>query len=812
MKTRSLLTLSALGGIDGLANRLMSHCTRGLNCDDDLTLSGRSRSDAVRKAVFGSNKMPDRKTKTIWACAQEALQDRFLWLLVGLSIWIIVMSLLRPGGGNWMDGISGILAVAIVTTVAIATSYVLDQKYTRMLKMVRLLCPCLFAIFGCMLKFLMLPQTGDRRVKVIRGGSLTLISIHDIMVGDILALEQGDVVPADGLLISGNNIKCDESCDTGESELVAKSGPPSGGESRPDALDCNGAHYDPFIMSGSKVMEGGAGRCLVTGVGVNSIHGRLMQDVREAKSGEQTPLQQRVGKLTESVTHVAISVAVLVAVGLCAHGVRGVNQGLKILELAVTIILVSVPEGLPMSVLTALISGWHGMYCDRNLVRKLSSCETMGNATTICCDKTGTLTRNQMSVTEAMIGNKKLKGFPQNFFAGGTLELIISRSSHLNELREINNLDPTLPMPPPLEGICARVSDLFVKSLTINSTAFERNQNGTKTYIGSGTETALLRIADSRFGSEFVRNICEKANIVEVFPFDSRKKCMATVTKLPNDIYRMYVKGAPEIIMDRCNKTILDPSHPKEFPMAESYLRNFLKIDEGYGSGSLRTLALAYRDFDTWPPHPSSSEVFEKGCSLFQFAFQELVFLGLVGIEDPLRPGVHDAVSQCQNAGITVRLVTGDSITTAKAVATSCGILDGHKRYDSVWEGPEFRKLSPERMKRVLPNLRVLARSSPEDKKLIVNKLKELGETVAVTGDGTNDGPALREADVGFAMGVSGTEVAKEASSIVLLDDNFDSIVKAIAWGRSVYDAVRRFLQVIKPRRGSSGVLKALEL
>ncbi|KAM7200902.1 hypothetical protein V8F20_005144 [Naviculisporaceae sp. PSN 640] len=777
MNARCLKKLDELGGIDGIADRLMSHRTRGLNSHGLSTPYGQSpQFDAARRLVFGSNKMPERKVRTIWGCAQEPLQEPVLWLLLGPSCWIFVTHLFDHNGDNWIDAFSSTLAAAVAVTVSIAATYVLDRKFTRMLSM-----------------------TSDRQVKAIRGGSLTIISSHEIMVGDIITLEQGDLVPADGLLVSGNNIKCDESCNTGESKLVAKSGPPPERESSSDALDLNRKDYDPFIISGSRVMEGSAGRCLVTGVGVNSIYGRRLQDVREAQTAEQTPLRQRADKLVKRGARWIMVYVAVIAIIFLAHGISSFQEVQKILTFAATIMLVSVPEGLPMSVLVALISAGYGMYRERNLVRKLSSCETMGNATAICCDKTGTLTMNEMSVTEAMIGNTRVTGLSPESLAGNTWKLVTTPASWLGKRRHVNDAGRSVSPesnPRPWEAICPQVAELFVKSLIINSTAVEVEQNGVTTFIGSGTETALLRIADSRVGPDLVRKIREDTPKVQSFPFDSNKKCMGTVTRLSSDKYRVYIKGAPEILLARCDRTIDDPGSPLECPMTPTSRSSFLNAVEEYGSRSLRTLGFAYRDFDSWPPCPpggSGSSLEDQ--DLFQHVSQNLVLLGLVGIQDPLRPGVRDAVSQCQRAGLTVRLLTGDNMTTAVAVATSCGILDGPNLPDSVWEGSEFRELSPQRMKRVLPRVRVVARCTPEDKKLIVAKSKAGGETVAVTGDGTNDGPALRAADVGYAMGISGTEVAKEASSIVLLDDNFASIVKAIARGRGVYDAVRRFLQ-----------------
>lgn len=275
---------------------------------------------------------------------------------------------------------------------------------------------------------------------------------------------------------------------------------------------------------------------------------------------------------------------------------------------------------------------------------------------------------------------------------------------------------------------------------------------------------------------------------------------MAAVVKMDATRYRMYVKGASEILLNKCSRIIDDPTRGvSDIPMTEQNLKTLTETISIFASRSLRTIGLLYKDFEQWPPAGVATQEGDPKSAVFDKVFNDMVFLGIVGIQDPLRVGVTDAVRACQKAGVVVRMVTGDNLLTAKAIATECGIYteDG-----LVMEGPAFRKLdSPQKraeMYQVIPRLQVLARSSPQDKKILVKYLKDMGETVAVTGDGTNDAPALKTADVGFSMGIAGTEVAKEASAIILMDDNFASIVKAIMWGRAVNDAVKKFLQVCR--------------
>lgn len=341
--------------------------------------------------------------------------------------------------------------------------------------------------------------------------------------------------------------------------------------------------------------------------------------------------------------------------------------------------------------------------------------------------------------------------------------------------------------------------ELIVQSIAVNSTAFEGQEDGQSTFIGSKTETALLHLAKDHLGLQSLAEARANEEIVQMLPFDSSRKCMAAVIKLRDTSkgYRLLVKGASEILLGYCAaQTDLETLAAE--PLVASERQALETTINQYASRSLRTIGLVYKDYTQWPPSNMPSEDGHVKLESLLSA-SDLTFLGIVGIQDPVRPGVPEAVRKAQHAGVTVRMVTGDNIVTAQAIATECGIFTGSQGV--IMEGPAFRKLSEEDMNSILPKLQVLARSSPEDKRILVTRLKALGETVAVTGDGTNDAPALKAADVGFSMGISGTEVAKEASAIVLMDDNFASIVTALKWGRAVNDAVQKFLQVRLYRR-----------
>jgi len=430
------------------------------------------------------------------------------------------------------------------------------------------------------------------------------------------------------------------------------------------------------------------------------------------------------------------------------------------------------------------------MLKDNNLVRLLRSCETMGNATTICSDKTGTLTQNKMTVvagslgTALRFGDHTLKGSH-----GSTDNASAGNANGEQSAAGPNDVSAT----EFVSTISKDVKDLLEQSIVQNTTAFEGETGGPDPFIGSKTETALLGFARDHLGMGSVSEGRSNANIVQVVPFDSAIKCSAAVAKIAENRYRMYVKGASEILLKTCDKIVTDASKElADAPLTSDNRETLEQVITTYASRSLRTIGLIYRDFESWPPRESRRNDDDPGQAIFQDIFKNMTFLAVVGIQDPLRDSVKEAVKDCQHAGVYVRMVTGDNVMTAKAIAEDCGILVPG---GVVMEGPTFRKLSKRDMDAIIPKLCVLARSSPDDKRKLVKRLKELGETVAVTGDGTNDAPALKTADVGFSMGIAGTEVAKEASAIILMDDNFASIVKALLWGRAVNDAVKKFLQ-----------------
>lgn len=483
----------------------------------------------------------------------------------------------------------------------------------------------------------------------------------------------------------------------------------------------------------------------------------------------------------------------------------------QILIISVTLVVVAVPEGLPLAVTLALAFATKRMTAEKLLVRILGSCETMANASVVCTDKTGTLTQNVMSVVAGSIGihakfvrnlkdNKARTNAPDQD-QDQPQEQDVTEASDEPQLNRKHADDFSIEQSEINSVLTPQLKRLFNQSITINSTAFEDVDPETKevAFVGSKTETALLQFAKD-LGWENWKTTRESAEIIQMIPFSSERKAMGVVVRLRSGRCRLFLKGASEILTKKCSRHVVVSKTPDQNQGADSEIMT-KAIDETtkdnisrtiifYANQMLRTIALCYRDFQSWPPSGTDFQSTDEVS--YDYLARDMILVAITGIEDPLRDGVHEAVAACRHAGVTVKMCTGDNVLTARSIATQCGIYTAG---GIIMEGPVFRALDPQDRTEVVPRLQVLARSSPEDKKVLVETLRSLGEIVGVTGDGTNDGPALKTANVGFSMGIAGTEVAKEASDIILMDDNFASIVKAIMWGRCVNDAVRKFLQ-----------------
>eukprot|EP00246_Nothoceros_aenigmaticus_P000199 TRINITY_DN1026_c0_g1_i1.p1 TRINITY_DN1026_c0_g1~~TRINITY_DN1026_c0_g1_i1.p1 ORF type:complete len:854 (+),score=164.16 TRINITY_DN1026_c0_g1_i1:295-2562(+) len=509
----------------------------------------------------------------------------------------------------------------------------------------------------------------------------------------------------------------------------------------------------PFLLSGTTVQDG-SGLMLVTGVGMNTEWGKLMATLSDDNC-EETPLQVRLNGVATLIGKVGLGFAVVTFLVLVIRFLVSKGQAGRIKDwtlddavtlvdyfaIAVTIIVVAVPEGLPLAVTLTLAYAMKKMMADKALVRHLSACETMGSATTICSDKTGTLTTNRMTVARAWVAGAErdaaeFKGQLSDQFLPILLQSLFQNTS--GDVSEVDN-----------------------------------------SVIGTPTETACLSLGVT-LGGHF-RKVRSESEILKVEPFNSTRKKMGVVVKNPDGSIRIHWKGASEIVLSSCDKVSMGQG--QVVPVDDELKEQLTAAIKSFADNALRTLCLAYKDVEDWQDGAIPSEGFT--CA------------AILGIKDPVRPGVPEAVKTCFAAGIKVRLGTGDNVNTAVAIAKECGILtDG-----GCMEGPEFRRLhdDPETdrtdLEKLVQNLQVMARSSPTDKHNLVKMLRGMGEVVAVTGDGTNDAPALHEADIGLAMGIAGTEVAKESADVIILDDRFQTIVTQAKWGRAVYTNIQKFVQ-----------------
>lgn len=658
------------GGLQGLARKIKVSLRDGVLSSDI----------SKRQQIFGFNRFVEKPPRALWMFVWDALQDLTLIILMVCAVISVGVGIATEGWPKGMyDGLGIILCIALVVVVTAVSDYKQSLQFKDLDK-----------------------EKKNIIIQVTRDGSRKKVSIYDLVVGDIVHLSIGDQVPADGIFIDGYSLSIDESSLSGESEPV------------------NIDKKRPFLLSGTKVQDG-SGKMLVTSVGMKTEWGRLMVTLSEG-GDDETPLQVKLNGVATIIGKIGLAFAILTFLVLTARfvimkflndemGIWYMSDGLELLNyfaIAVTILVVAVPEGLPLAVTLSLAFAMKKLMNDRALVRHLSACETMGSATCICTDKTGTLTTNHMVVTR--------------LWAAGENKDIRSKEKLKSSISE-------------------KVLTVLLQSVFLNTNSeIVKDESGKTNIIGSPTETALLE-----FGLLFQSNYTAESKnvkIIKVEPFNSVKKKMSVLVALPGGKLRAFCKGASEIILSLCDKIITDDGEIME--ISDKQRKAITDVINGFACDALRTICLAFRDLDTGS---SSDNIPETNYTI----------IAVVGIKDPVRPGVKEAVKTCLDAGIIVRMVTGDNINTAKAIARECGILtaDG-----LAIEGPVFREKSVDQLKDIIPRLQVMARSLPLDKHKLVTLLRnEFKEVVAVTGDGTNDAPALHEADIGLAMGIAGTEV-----------------------------------------------------
>ncbi|KAM9334678.1 plasma membrane calcium-transporting ATPase 1 isoform 10-T10 [Symphorus nematophorus] len=745
MELRGAEALSKIGesyeDIQGLCNRLKTSPIEGL--------SGQPADIEKRKTVFGQNFIPPKKPKTFLQLVWEALQDVTLIILEVAAIVSLGLSFYKPpdaerehcgraAGGvedeteseaGWIEGAAILLSVICVVLVTAFNDWSKEKQFRGLQSRIE----------------------QEQKFTVVRGGQVIQIPVAEIVVGDIAQVKYGDLLPADGVLIQSNDLKIDESSLTGESDHVKKT-----------------QEKDPMLLSGTHVMEG-SGKMVVTAVGVNSQTGIIFtllgsaeeedDDEEEKKREKEEKKKQRKNKKQDGSVEnrkkakaqdgAAMEMQPLNSdEGADAEEKKKANLPKKeksVLQGKLTKLAVQIGKaGLVMSAITVIIL----------VVLFVVDTFWIQNLPWV---KDCTPIYIQFFVKFFIIGVTVLVvAVPEGLPLAVTISLAYSVK------------------PPEKEG-------------------------GLPRQVGNKTECALLGFSnDLKRDYQAIRVEIPEEKLYKVYTFNSVRKSMSTVLKMADGSYRMFSKGASEILLKKCYKILTANGESKVFrPRDRDDMVK--KVIEPMASEGLRTICLAYRDFPASEGEPdwdSENDILTG-----------LTCICVVGIEDPVRPEVPDAIRKCQRAGITVRMVTGDNINTARAIATKCGILQPGDDFICL-EGKEFNRrirnekgeIEQERIDKIWPKLRVLARSSPTDKHTLVkgiidSTVVEQRQVVAVTGDGTNDGPALKKADVGFAMGIAGTDVAKEASDIILTDDNFSSIVKAVMWGRNVYDSISKFLQ-----------------
>lgn len=665
------------------------------------------------RKMYGANILTPPEREPLWKQFLEKFTDPLIIILMIAGVLSIGISFYEYFGLNegftvFFEPIGIFVAILLATGLAFYFELKADKE---------------FAILN--------QVNDDELVEVIRNGNATLIPKKDVVVGDIVIINTGAEVPADGELLECVSLNVDESTLTGE-PMCHKS------VDEKD-FDLDATYPTNHVLKGTKVMEG-HGIFRVTAVGDKTENGKVFV-AAQIDDSVKTPLNEQLDGLSALITKLSYGFAVLVVVGRLLIYFLGNNSMewahitayiLQTLMIAVTLIVVAVPEGLPMAVTLSLAYSMRRMLKTNNLVRKMHACETMGATTVICTDKTGTLTQNQMSVEETQ-------------FYGLANQVL--------------NTDET--------------SRLIKEGIALNSTASLDLSNPDKPVVlGNPTEGALL-LWLRKEGIDY-RRLKEEANVIEELPFSTERKYMAIVVESAQIRGKkiLYVKGAPEIIRSLCKQ--IDKNV------------NVADIDKqltDYQNRAMRTLGFAYQILNDNDTAIADGKVVAKN----------LIFMGIVAIADPVRNDVPAAVQKCMAAGITVKIVTGDTPGTAKEIGRQIGLWTKKDSDSAIITGAEFEKLSDDELDKKVLGLKIIARARPMDKKRLVESLQRNNQVVAVTGDGTNDAPALKAAHVGLSMG-DGTSVAKEASDITIIDNSFSSICRAVMWGRSLYQNIQRFL------------------
>lgn len=771
------------GGYEWLQKGLNTDLNNGINSD----------TIEVRSKYYSTNKKKQVIAKGFFELAWKTLEDFILRVLIVAGIASIIINMIMEKDNRklaWIEGFAILVAVTAVVLVTVINDLKKEKEFQKLND----------------------EAEAGKKISVIRDGKeIDDMKLTDVLVGDVIILKSGMEIAGDGILIEGFTLALDESSMTGETKPMSKESLDKCLEKK-HTLEKQGIeklshHAIPsiVIMSGTKVLAG-SGKMLIINVGRNSAIGKI-QEIMTSGEEELTPLQLKLEKVARDIGYFGLVAGVLILVILIIRfiidgskekwnldGIEYAEKVLHYLLIAITILVVAIPEGLPLAVTLSLAFSVGKMMEDNNLVRKLHACETMGGANIICSDKTGTLTRNEMYLT------------------------------HFWNSKEIIIFEATTNTAAPLDTYIHKDSvDVFVNTIVLNSVEDPKKKDGNPTEMAILKYLNYLNIDVVEYRHKFTKYF--QAN------FSSDRKRMSTVIKTENGKGYIFIKGASEYILQISDKML-------DLQTGNIVMKNFeLEKDindaiENMAKQALRTIGLAYKEVNIEALDVENAD--DRG--IFEWEKDGFTITGICGIKDIIRAEVPDSVNRCHLAGIDVKMVTGDNKITARAIAKEVNIITSENEKTAiVMEGPEFLRIiggvicdncrekeicecvanekdldepankgkqirkdtikNQEEFDKIWRNLCVLARSRPEDKYALVIGLKERDNVVAVTGDGTNDAPALSKANVGFAMNIAGTEVAKQAAAILVMDDNFASIVQAVKWGRNIFDCIRKFLQ-----------------
>ncbi|MEP0883655.1 cation-translocating P-type ATPase [Trichocoleus sp. ST-U3] len=697
-----------------------------------------------RLQQYGPNELQETAGRSTWEILLDQFKNIMLLMLILVALISGILDLVDLRAGRLAPGeipFKDTIAILLIVILNGVLGYLQESRAEKALAALK--------------------KLSSPKVRTIRDGRQLEVDGKDLVPGDIMLLEAGVQVSADGRLIEESNLQVRESALTGEAHPSSKQAAVHLSEETALGDRIN------LVFQGTEVVQG-RGKVIVTGTGMKTELGKIA-DMLQSVEAEDTPLQQRMTQLGNVLVTGSLILVAIVIVGGMLHnffsqGRWNWNVLQDLVEVSLSMAVAVVPEGLPAVITVTLALGTQRMVRRHALIRKLPAVETLGSVTTICSDKTGTLTQNKMVVQRVDTANHTFRVTGEGYIPTGEFYLD-ERQVAAEQYRDLQIL--------------------MLGCVLCNDAMLQHDKNEWA-ILGDPTEGALIVLAGK--GGIDKEPLSRQMRRVAEFPFSSERKRMSAICEAGawiqntpfSSSHLMFTKGSPELILERC--TQIQVGDQSEV-LRDEQRTQILEQNNQMASKGLRVLGFAYKPLESVPPE-GSEETNE----------QELVWLGLVGMQDAPRPEVRDAVAKCKAAGIRAMMITGDHQLTAQAIAQDLGIA---QEGDRVLTGLQLQKFSPEELDQVVDEVSIYARVAPEHKLRIVQALQRRGRFVAMTGDGVNDAPALKQADIGIAMGITGTDVSKEASDMVLLDDNFATIVAATEEGRTVYSNIRRFIKYI---------------